>query len=92
MPNRRQWYLLGQFAVMGLAGYFLPRYGTTLIVDLVWGAFEASLLTFVYQRVRASSMYWRVLADNVRAYLASFLYRRSCATGIRRILISTCLS
>jgi hypothetical protein len=55
MPNRRQWYLLGQSAGMGLAAYFLPRYGTTLVIDIIWGAFEACLLTFVYQRVSASS-------------------------------------
>jgi len=92
MPNRRQWYLLGQFAVIFLAGFLLPRYGTTLIADIIWGTFEASLLTFIYQRVRAIPLFQRFLADLVRASLAFFRYRLSCATGIRMILIATCSS
>jgi hypothetical protein len=90
MPNRAQWYLLGQTAAIGLAGFLLPRYGTTLITDIIWGTFEACLLTFVYQRVGASPLYRRVLADNSRASPACFLYQQSCATGIRTILMAKC--
>jgi hypothetical protein len=90
VPNQAQWYLLGQAAAMGLAGFLLPRYGTTLITDIIWGTFEACLLTFVYQRVGAIPSFRKVLTDLVRAYPACFLCQRCCATGIRKILIATC--
>lgn len=77
MPNQRQWYLLGQFAAMGLAIYLIPRYGTTLIADIIWGAFETCLLTFVYQRVGTGSCtggFWLIIPEHIQPF--------SCADGL----------
>jgi len=56
IPNRTQMYLLGEYTFFALAAFILSRYGTNLITDIVFGAIEACLLTFVYQHVGANRL------------------------------------
>jgi hypothetical protein len=51
IPNRQQCFTLAHMGLMLFCGVVLPRYGTTLLIDLAWGAMELGLLTFVYERV-----------------------------------------
>lgn len=37
--------------IIGLLGYYLPRYGTTLLADMVWGTLELVILAFFFQQV-----------------------------------------
>lgn len=51
MPNKAQSAILAQYITIGLIGYYLPKYGTTLLADLIWGTFELVILSFFAHRV-----------------------------------------
>lgn len=51
LPNRNQSFLLAEGLFFLVIGIVLPRYGSSMIIDLMWGTIEIALLTFFYIKV-----------------------------------------